>query len=350
MISQNFSIGDHEIGTGRRCFLIAEVALAHDGSLGLACAFVDAAAEAGVDAVKFQTHIAEAESTPREQFRVPVFPQDRSRYDYWKRTEFSPDQWRMLSSYVREKELVFLSSPFSDQAVEILLQCEVPAWKIASGEVGNLPLLERIAETRLPVILSSGLSTWDELGEATQFLKTHDVDFAILQCTSAYPCPPDSWGLNLIGEIRDRYGCPVGLSDHSGGLAASFAAVTLGANILEFHITLSRRMFGPDVASSLTVEQASDLVQSVRLLEKALGSPVDKDRAAEERSELRRLFTKSVVAAEDLPAGTVLTREHLAFKKPGDGIQAKDYRTLIGQQTTGRVAKDHILSYEDLKR
>jgi N-acetylneuraminate synthase len=349
-VVNSLSIDRHEIGPGRPCFLIAEIALAHEGSLGIARAMVDAAAESGVDAVKFQTHIAEAESTSREQFRVPVFPQDISRYDYWKRTSFTPEQWKSLAAYVREKGLVFLSSPFSEEAVEILLQCDIPAWKIASGEVCNLPILERIAETRLPVILSSGLSTWAELDRTTQFLTSQGAQFAILQCTSAYPCPPNSWGLNLIGEIRERYACPVGLSDHSGGLAACLAAATLGANILEFHLTLSPKMFGPDVASSLTVEQASDLVLSVRQLQEALSAPVDKDRAAGDRTDLRRMFTKSVVAAEDLDSGTVLTRKHLAFKKPGDGIPAWEYQKLIDQQTVRRVAKDQPLSHDDLQR
>ena len=338
------------VGDGEPAYLIAEVGLAHEGSLGMAHCFVDAVAEAGVDAIKFQTHLADAEGTDRESFRVPVFPQDATRHDYWRRTAFTAKQWKSLAAYCREKGLVFLSSPFSEAAVDLLIDCEVPAWKIASGEVSNPPLLEHVAATGLPVILSSGMSDWQELDAAVGIFKTAEVSVAVLQCTSAYPCPPESWGLNLLGEMRTRYGCPVGLSDHSGMLAPSLAAVTMGAGVLEFHITLSGHMFGPDVSSSLTVGQVGELARSVRRLETALASPVDKDAAAAEKPELRRLFTKSIVAAQDFPAGTVLAREHLAFKKPGDGLPAGDYKTLIGRRTRVALTHDQQLHPDDLEK
>ena len=151
----------------------------------MAQAFIDAAAATGVDAVKFQTHIASAESTARESFRVPVFPQDKSRFDYWQRTAFSAEHWKQLADYVRNKGLIFLSSPFSGQAVDLLIECQVPAWKIASGEVNNLPLLERVAQTGLPVLLSSGMSSWHELQIASEFFAERRIPFAVMQCTSA---------------------------------------------------------------------------------------------------------------------------------------------------------------------
>jgi len=316
----------------------------------MARAFVDAAAEAGVDAIKFQTHIAEAESTVRECFRVPVFPQDATRQDYWRRTSFTLEQWQALANYTRDHGLIFLSSPFSEEAIDLLLECDVPAWKIASGEVSNLPLLEKIAATRLPVILSSGMSSWQELDDATALLSESNTPFAVLQCTSAYPCPPETWGLNLLDEMRKRYSCPVGLSDHSGTLAPGLASVALGADLLEFHITLSPQLFGPDVSSSLTVEQTSELVRAVRQLEKAFASPVDKDIAAAEKAELRQLFTKSVVAAEDLSPGTILKREHLAFKKPGDGISASEYQALLGRRTIVAFARDQQFHEDHLEK
>lgn len=343
-----FSISNRPVGPSHPSFIIAEIALAHDGSVGFAEAFIDAAASTGVDAVKFQTHIADAESTPRELFRVPIFPQDGSRFEYWRRTEFTSSQWRHLADRARRSGLIFLSSPFSSRAVELLLECGMPAWKIASGEVGNLPLLERIAETRLPVLVSSGLSPWAELEQAARFFAEREIPFAILQCTSAYPCPPESWGLNLLDEMRRAFRCPVGLSDHSGSLAPSLAAITLGANIIEFHLTLHRKMFGPDVASSLTVEQATDLVPMIRQLERALSSPVSKDRIADDSARIRQLFTKSIVAADAIPAGTILQRRHLDFKKPGDGIPTNRYLELLGRRTTRAFAKDDAIREEDL--
>ncbi|MBM4076520.1 MAG: N-acetylneuraminate synthase, partial [Planctomycetes bacterium] len=302
-MANSFKIGHHDIGKGFPCFLIAEVGLAHDGSLGFAQSFVDALSKTGVNAVKFQTHIAEAESTARERFRVPVFPQDSSRYDYWKRTSFTRDQWIALSNYTTERGMIFLSSPFSHLAVEYLTDCHVPAWKIASGEVSNHPMLRRIAETKLPVLVSSGMSSLEELDEAVAILAAQQCPFGVFQCTTAYPCPPDTWGLNLIEELSTRYQCPVGLSDHSGGLAASLAAVTLGANMLEFHVTFHRGMFGPDVTSSLTIEQTTELVSSIRAIERAISNPVRKENWSSESTSNRTLFTKSVVAARDIPTG-----------------------------------------------
>ncbi len=348
-LNSHIEIAGKHVGPGHPCLLIAEVALAHDGSLGMAQAYIDAAADAGVDAIKFQTHIAAAESTSRETFRVPVFPQDKTRFDYWQRTSFTLEQWKYLAERARERGLIFLSSPFSMAAVELLQECAVPAWKIASGEVNNLPLLEHIAETRLPVLLSSGLSSWDELQTAAKFFIERRIPLAMMQCTSAYPCPPETWGLNLLAEMRAAFQCPVGLSDHSGSLAPSLAAVALGANAIEFHLTFHRRMFGPDVASSLTVEQAIDLVGMIRSLEKALASPVDKNKTAQESSRIRSLFTKSVVAAQSLPAGTILERKHLDFKKPGDGIPAHRYSELLGRRTIAALAKDDPIRDEALQ-
>lgn len=346
----NIEIANRTVGSQLPAYLIAEVGLAHEGSLGMAQAFVDAAADAGVDAVKFQTHLAQEEGTARELFRVPVFPQDQTRQDYWRRTAFEPRQWKKLANYTRARGITFLSSPFSEQAVDLLMDCETPAWKIASGEVSNLPLLEKVAATGLPILLSSGMSTWAELDEATELFKRKDTPFAVLQCTSAYPCPPETWGLNLIQEIRARYACPTGLSDHSGTLAPGLSAVALGANILEFHITLGPQMFGPDVSSSLTIEQTSELISSVRQLEQALASPVDKDAAAAEKAELRRLFTKSIVAAVDLSPGTVIQREHLAFKKPGDGIPAAKYEKLLGCRTKVGIDHDQQIELSQLEK
>ncbi len=342
----SFLIANQPIGQNSPTFLIAEIGLAHEGSLGTAKAFVDAAAKTGVDAVKFQTHIADAEGTVRECFRVPVFPQDATRQDYWRRTSFTSEQWQSLAKYTRDQGLIFLSSPFSEEAVDLLLKCEVPAWKIASGEVSNLSMLEKVANTGLPVILSSGMSTWAELNQAVSLVREVKSPVAILQCTSAYPCPPKSWGLNLIEEIRQKFSCPVGLSDHSGTIAPGLASVAMGADLLEFHLTLSPHMFGPDISSSLSVEKTGELVRCIRQLDIALASPLDKDSEVADKTELRQLFTKSIVAAKDLPSGTIIQREHLAFKKPGDGIPASQYHTFLGLRTILPIERDQQLCHD----
>ena len=319
------------IGPGHPCLVIAEIAQAHDGSLGTAHAYIDAVADAGADAVKFQTHIAEAESTPQEHFRVNVFPQDATRYDYWKRMEFTPEQWVGLAHHAKERGLIFLSTPFSLQAVELLERLDVPAWKIGSGEIGNLPMLECVACTGKPVMLSSGMSPWPELDEAVACVRAQGAPVAVFQCTTSYPCPPEQLGLNVLDELRQRYECPVGLSDHSGTVFAALAATTLGADMIEVHTVFSRQCFGPDVRSSVTTTELAQLVEGVRFIQRALNHPVQKDDAASDRSELRMLFGKSLLAARDLPAGHQLAAGDIAIKKPGSGIPAKRLTEVVGR-------------------
>ena len=328
---------------------MAEVAQAHDGSLGMAHAFIDAVAATGADAIKFQTHIAAAESTSREPWRVKFSKQDATRYDYWKRMEFTEEQWQGLKEHATDRGLLFLSSPFSLEAVDLLVRVGVSAWKIASGEVGNAPMLEKICSTGWPVFLSTGMSSLDEIDQAVAFLRGKDVPLTLMQCTSLYPCPPEKTGLNLIPFFRDRYGCAVGLSDHSGTIYPGLAAVTLGVEVLEVHVTLSREMFGPDVPVSLTTRELTQLVEGVRFLERAMANPVNKDTVAQESEPLRSMFGKSVVARCDLSAGTSLTAAHLTVKKPGNGVPAARLNELLGARLNRNLKADDLVLESDLE-
>ncbi len=336
------------IARNNSCMIIAEIAQAHDGSLGMAHAYIDAVANAGADAIKFQTHIASAESTSGESWRVKFSPQDATRYDYWKRMEFTEEQWHGLKKHADERGIKFLSSPFSNEAVELLIRVGVSAWKIASGEVGNTLMFDRIAETGLPVLLSTGMSPLSEIDAAVDRVKASGLPLTVLQCTSAYPCPPEKVGLNLIPFFRERYQCAVGLSDHSGTIYPGLAAATLGIQVLEVHVTFSREMFGPDVPASVTTSELRQLVEGIRFIEKMRTHPVDKDAMAAEMAPLRNLFTKSVVARVDLPAGSVLRPEHLTVKKPGTGIPASRLPELIGRTLRQAIAADQLLQEEDL--
>jgi N-acetylneuraminate synthase len=331
-----------------RTIVVGEVAQAHDGSLDLAHAYIDAIAAAGADAVKFQAHIAAAESTPDEPWRVRFSRRDESRYEYWQRMEFREDEWTGLRRHAEERGLQFVSSPFSLEAVDLLERVGVSAWKIASGEVGNRPLLDRIVETGRPVILSSGMSPLSELDGAVERVQSAGLTLTVLQCTSEYPCPPERVGLNLVSFFRSRYGCAVGLSDHSGTIYPALAAATLGADLIEVHVTLSREMPGPDVASSVTTSELRQLVQGVRFIERMRAHPVDKDRAAADAAPLRAVFTKSVVARAPLAAGTVLRAEHLTTKKPGTGIAAARLPQLLGWTLVRDVQADELLRESDV--
>jgi N,N'-diacetyllegionaminate synthase len=342
------AVGERLVGPGQPCLIVGEVAQSHDGSLGLAHAFIDAIARAGADAVKFQTHIAACESTADEPWRVKFSQQDASRYDYWKRMEFTPEQWAGLAAHARERGLLFLSSPFSGEAVELLERLGMPAWKIGSGEVSNIRLMQAVLDTGKPVLLSSGMSDFAELDRAVARVRARRAPLALFQCTSAYPCPPEKVGLNVLEVLRARYGTPVGLSDHSGTIYPALAAAALRANLLELHVAFSRDMFGPDVPSSVTSAELGQVVEGVRFIEKVLAHPVDKQAVLPEMAVLRSTFMRSIVARMPLKAGTVLAESDLTVKKPGTGMPAERLPEVVGRRLRKDLAADEQLRESDL--
>jgi N-acetylneuraminate synthase len=220
---------------------------------------------------------------------------------------------------------------------------------MASGEANNLPMLRRMITTGLPIFLSTGMSPLNEIDTAVGRVQASGSPLAVFQCTTAYPCPPDKIGLNLIEFLRERYGCTVGLSDHSGTIYAGLAAATMGVDVIEVHITLSREMFGPDVPASVTTAELRQLVKGIRFIEEMKANPIDKDEMAVEMAPLRDLFTKSIVARTDLPAGIIVGEENLALKKPGTGIAADHLPDLLGRRLLRDVKKDDLLKEEDLE-
>jgi N,N'-diacetyllegionaminate synthase len=331
-----------------RCLVIAEVAQSHDGSLGTAHAFIDAAAGAGAGAIKFQTHIAAAESTPAEPWRVRFSPQDETRYEYWKRMEFTEAQWAGLAAHAGDAGLVFMSSAFSLEAVELLHRVGMGVWKVASGEVGNVELLDAMVATGAPIVLSSGMSPWAELDAAVGRVRDAGVPLAVLQCTSDYPTTPAQVGLNLLAELAERYQVPVGLSDHSGTIYPGLAAATLGARVVEVHLALSRDQFGPDVAVSLTPDDLRRLVDGVAFVAEALANPLDKDAEAARLAPMRDLFTRSLALRTSLAAGSVLTAADLVAKKPGTGIDPSRRDEVVGRRLARDLPADHVLDPSDL--
>ena len=318
--------------------LIAEIGQAHDGSLGIAHSYIDALADTGIHTIKFQTHIAHAESSREEPFRVNFSFEDPTRYDYWKRMEFTKDQWIGLKKHCEEVGLEFLSSPFSIAAVDLLEEIGVKRYKIGSGEVSNYLMLDKIAKTGKPIIMSSGMSSLQEISAVLNFLKPKNSSLTLLQCTTAYPTKPDQWGLNNIQEFQETFGIPVGFSDHSGNIFACLAAATLGAAILEFHAVFDKRKFGPDSKASLTIDQIAALAEGVKQIENALESPVKKE-IKESTSGLKKMFEKSLAVNKDLEAGHVLLIEDLETKKPkGFGIDASKFREVVGKKLVKSIS------------
>ncbi len=348
-VDETLEIAGRPIGGNAPAFVIAEVAQAHDGSLGAAHAFIDLAADCGADAIKFQTHIAAAESTRDEPFRVKFSRQDATRYDYWQRMEFQPEHWGGLIEHTLERGLIFLSSPFSLEAVAMLHAAEMPAWKVPSGEINNLELLDAMQATGRPLLLSSGMSSWSDLDAAVAHLRTnraHQV-FGLFQCTTRYPTPIAEVGLNVIGEMADRYRVPVGLSDHSGDIIPPIAAMTLGAAMIEVHICLHKGMFGPDTPASLTPDQLKEVCRARDLVHTMRTSRIEKDEMADALEGTRRLFSRSLALKSTQPAGTVLTREMFSAKKPGGGIPYNEADQYVGRRLARDISFDRILREND---
>ncbi|GGH15483.1 N-acetylneuraminate synthase [Alsobacter metallidurans] len=327
-------------------FIIAEVGSVHDGSFGNAGKLIDLAADLGASCIKFQTHIAAAETTRNAP--MPPYFKGEPRFEYFERTGFRLEQWSLLKAKADERGLEFLSSPFSVEAVELLERIGVSRYKIPSGEVTNIPMLEVVAQTGKPVLLSSGMSDWREMDRAVEtILKRHDK-LTPMQCTSAYPTANDRVGLNVLGEMQARWGMPVGYSDHTLDNHAIFAAVALGAVAVEKHLTFSRAMYGSDAPHSAEPPQFADLVKGVRAISEMLASRVEKNDLDPYRS-MKQIFEKSVVARVDIAAGATITAEMVTVKKPGDGIPAARLGDVIGRRARGPIAADTLLRPDDME-
>jgi N,N'-diacetyllegionaminate synthase len=325
--------------------IIAEIGSVHDGSFGNAIKAVEAAATCGASVVKFQTHIAEAETLPNAP--VPAYFKGEPRFEYFRRTAFSTDQWRAIAAHCADVGVGFLSSPFSLEAVDLLEAVGVEAYKIASGEVSNIPLLERVVATGKTVYLSSGMSNWADLDAAVAVLR-QGGPLVVMQCSSVYPCPPERVGLNVMQAMRERYDLPAGFSDHTLGTAACVSAAALGAVAVEKHFTFSRLMYGSDACHSMEPDEFKAFCKYVREAACILAHPVDNDDLSEYR-DMKRVFEKSVVTARAMLTGEVLALADLAFKKPGDGNPAGRYAELVGKRVLRELPADHKLDWEEIR-
>jgi N,N'-diacetyllegionaminate synthase len=331
--------------------IIAEIAQAHDGSVGILHSYIDALASTGVDAIKFQTHIAEAESSEHETFRISFSYVDKTRFDYWKRMELTLEQWIEVRKHCHQSGLKFISSPFSCKAVDILEAAGVDMYKVGSGEINNHLLLQKIAETGKPVILSSGMSNLCELDAAICIFTSRNIPVSVLQCTTAYPTSPQQWQLHIIKTLKCRYdNIKIGYSDHSGDIISSIAATALGADILEFHVVFDKRMFGPDAKASLEIDEVERLVHGVKQLRVSLSVESTKDEQAKRVSDLKKIFGKSLSVNKDLAAGHTITFNDLEAKKPaGFGIAPSEYKNLIGKKVVGPLRQWDFLNLHDIQ-
>ncbi len=329
-------------------FIIAEIGQAHDGSLGILHSYIDSLKSTGIDAIKFQTHIAEAESSQHEPFRINFSYEDNNRYDYWNRMGFTKEQWKNIKKHCDEIDVEFMSTPFSNLAVDWLEEIGVKRYKIGSGDVSNLLLLEKIARTKKEIIISSGMSSFQELDESIAFIKKFHNKISILQCTTSYPTKPENVGLNVISDLKAKYNYPIGFSDHSGLINTSLAATSLGAEIIEFHVVFDKQMFGPDSSSSLTIDEVKKCVKGIRYIEKILNNKINKDNISYYEKE-KKMFGKSLAFNKFMKAGDVVKFEDLEGKKPSDfGIPSNEFEKIIGKKLKNNKEKWDFVNYKDL--
>lgn len=342
-------IGKRKIGNKNSTFIIAEIGQAHDGSLGMAHSFIDAVAGTGADAVKFQTHIAESESTLDEPFRKKFSLQDKTRYDYWKRMEFTPEQWLELKNHAEELGLIFLSSAFSVEAAKLLNKNGIKAWKVGSGEVDiNNPLIEYMVKTKLPIILSTGLTKDNELKKILYMFNENSVNYCLLQCTSKYPTPLEEIGLNVVEQYKSKFDCYVGLSDHSGTIWPGLAVVSRNVDVFECHVVFDKRMFGPDTNASITFEELKTIVDFRNNLKIMENNPNNKNLELKKMGKMRNTFGKSIALVSNVKKGTIINKDMLTAKKPGTGIPLSDKNRLIGKKAIKDLFSNRLLAFKDV--
>jgi N,N'-diacetyllegionaminate synthase len=332
-------------------FIIAEAGVNHNGSIALAKQLIDVAAKAGADAVKFQTFNAEdvvSTDAPKAEYQKKTTGASESQLDMIKKLELSKADHTELMEYSKQKGIMFLSTPFDNRSVDLLVELVVPLIKISSGEITNHPFLKHIAVKGLPIILSTGMSTLDEVAEAVSVIKKAGCkDLTLLHCTSNYPARVEDCNLLAIKTMADAFDVPVGYSDHTPGIYVSLAATAMGACVIEKHFTLDKNLPGPDHKASLEPAELEEMIRGIRLVEKARGS--SRKAPVESELEVRDVARRSIVAKVVIPAGTVITEDMLAFKRPGTGIAPKDSTMLIGEITTQDINKDEIFKCEKLK-
>lgn len=344
-------INRKEISLNAPIFLIAEAGVNHNGDLSLAKKLVDVAVKAKVDAIKFQTFIAEKlllKNTPKVKYQIITTGEEENFYEMIKKYELKKDEFKILKNYCLKKGVIFLSTPFDELSVEWLEELNVPAYKIGSGDLNNFPLLKLICSKRKPIFLSTGMSTLEEVKNSVNFIKSNNnEELIIFQCTTNYPTPYEDINLNVIDTYKQEFpNHLIGFSDHSLGIEASIGAAAKGAKVIEKHFTLDKEMEGPDHKASLNPEELIEWVQEIRKLEKALGSHKKIPTKAE--LEIAKVARKSVVSIKELKKGDILQKEDVAIKRPGIGISPVHFEMIIGKKIKKNIPKDSIIFWEDL--
>lgn len=346
---RRIKIAGRTIGLGHPCFIVAEAGVNHNGKISLAKKLIDTAKGADADAVKFQAFKAERIVTKTaEKAKYQKVAGEGSQYNMLKKLGLSENEFKELANYAGKKKIIFLATPFDSESVDLLEKLGVPAFKVASGEIINFPLLRHMAKKRKPIILSTGMSTLQEVKEALEVLRSGGArDIVLLHCVSTYPAKIEEINLRAIETLKREFKLPVGLSDHTLSLAVPIAAAALGAVVIEKHFTLDRKLPGPDHKASLEPEKLREMVARIREVERALGDGIKRPTKSEEA--VKKVARKSVVARVNIPKGVTITETMLDIKRPGTGIEPKYLGKILGQITKASIKKDELITWDKVK-
>ncbi|MBI2174196.1 MAG: N-acetylneuraminate synthase [Candidatus Omnitrophica bacterium] len=344
-------IAGHRIGPRRPCFIIAEAGVNHNGDLDLARRLVEVAARCGADAVKFQTFKTERLSTPKAPkagYQLRAASASESQFEMLRRLELSAAAHRELMDHCQRQGLLFMSTPFDEESADFLYDLGVPAFKIPSGEITNLPFLAHVGRKGRPMIVSTGMSNLEEVSAAVRTIEeAGNRDLILLHCVSDYPANPADANLRAMGTMSETFRVPVGYSDHTLGIEVAMAAVALGACVIEKHFTLDRRLPGPDHGASLEPEGLASLVRGIRTVEVSLGHGRKEPVASE--AEVALVARKSIVSVKDIRAGTTLTEDLITFKRPGTGLPPSMLKSVVGRLAAKDIPSDTVITLEMLK-
>lgn len=330
----------------KKVFIIAEAGVNHNGDLELAKELINKAAEAGVDAVKFQSFKADklvSKDAPKAEYQIKnTGKEEENQYDMIKKLELSYEDHLELIEHCKKKNILFLSSAFDLESIDVLEELNIPLFKIPSGEIENVPYLRKIAKTGKPIILSTGMSTMEDIEFALKILKDNGAkEITILHCNTEYPTPMEDVNLLAMLDIKNRFNVKIGYSDHTLGIEVPIAAVALGAEVIEKHFTLDKTMEGPDHKASLEPQELKAMTTAIRNIEKALGNGVKELSKSEAKN--RGIARKSIVSARDIKKGDVLTEENITTKRPGTGLSPKLWDSVIGTIAKKDYKKDELI-------
>ena len=346
---KEFKIGNKKLGQNNKTFIIAEVGQAHEGKLWKIFKYIDAISKTGVDAIKFQTHIAEEESTLDEPFRKNFNFKIKNRFEYWKSVEFSLNEWKRIKKYAEKKGLIFLTSVFSIKAARMMKKIGIKALKLGSGEFQSFDLMQEIINLKIPILVSTGVANYKEINKVNLFFKKRNAKFGIFQCTSSYPLDLSRVGVNVIDEFKKKYKCPVGLSDHSGTIYPSIYSIAKNANILEVHVVISKKEKGPDVASSVDINELKKICKINDAIYLMRNSPVNKSILTKDLLKIKKIFGKSIALKNDLLKGQIIRKDNILMKKPAIGFKFDEINKVIGKTAKKNISSKRIIRRGDIE-